>query len=174
MSKILVVEDDPDTLSALCDILRSEHHVVDPVANLADAKGLVSGFGHDLIILDWELPDGTGLDMLKFCRETGTMVPILMLTAKSDIASKEAGFDAGADDYLTKPFQPRELAVRVRALLRRATQKPTGELDVLNMQNIRWKTRSAIAQGVSPPEFSNAPPGSCLPPGCTIGSNLAV
>lgn len=75
---------------------------------------------YDVLIFDWQLPDLTGIEICKRFRSKGGNTPVLMLTGKSEIADKETGLDAGADDYLTKPFHPRELSARVRALLRRS------------------------------------------------------
>ena len=76
-------------------------------------------FGYDLVLLDWGLPDTTGLELLKLYRANGGTTPIIFMTGHGEITEKEKGFDGGADDYVTKPVDFRELAARIRALLRR-------------------------------------------------------
>lgn len=119
MAKILVVEDDPDLLNLVSMALTSRGYQVQKCSGGDEALGMLRVYKFDLIILDWMMPDITGLDVCKQYRENGGKVPILMLTAKAKISDKEIGLDSGADDYLTKPFDNNELAARVRALLRR-------------------------------------------------------
>lgn len=119
MAKILIVEDDKDLAKVVCEWLSFEHHTVEAVFTGGDGLSHVKTYSYDLIVLDMHLPEVAGLQILKEFRGMGGATPILILTGQSEIADKEAGFDAGADDYLTKPFHPRELSARVRALLRR-------------------------------------------------------
>lgn len=120
MAKILLVEDEIDLADAIKDWLEEEElNCVEHVADGEEALSKLDQRAYDLIILDLLLPRLDGMQVCKKYRDKGGTVPILMLTAKSSLASKEAGLDAGADDYLTKPFQLRELAARTRALLRR-------------------------------------------------------
>lgn len=120
MAKIFLVEDDPDICVNVKDWLQNcESHIVEVVGNGQDGLDQLKFYNFDLIILDWDLPDLSGLDLCDKFRSGGGNTPILFLTGKRELIHKEAGFDAGADDYLTKPFQMRELAARVRALLRR-------------------------------------------------------
>lgn len=119
MSKILIVEDDVDVRGMVVDWLKHESHLVEAAGTVSDAKGFLSTYEFDLIILDIELPDGSGFDICKSFRARGGTTPILMLTGRDAVADKETGLDAGADDYLTKPFHMRELSARVRALFRR-------------------------------------------------------
>ena len=119
MAKILLIEDDKNLSRLLTVQLEHEHHLVDAVTQGLEALAALRTHEYDLIILDWMLPDVTGIDICKNYRQRGGTTPILMLTAKVSAEDKVAGLDAGADDYLTKPFNPPELSARVRALLRR-------------------------------------------------------
>src|SRR5438270_7456349 len=102
------------------DWLTFEHHLVETADNGRDGRDKIKFYEYDLIILDWELPELTGIEICKEVRAQGGQTPVLMLTGKSGIAEKESGFEAGADDYLTKPFHMKELSMRLKALLRRA------------------------------------------------------
>src|SRR4030095_14960362 len=127
MARILVVDDDPAVLATIEDRLILEDHVV----TLANAGNV--GWEHlqndeyDLIVLDWDMPELNGIELLKRFRAAGGTTPIIMLTGHSSIDDKECGLDSGADDYLTKPFNMRELSARIKANLRaqvRATAPP--------------------------------------------------
>src|SRR5580704_6094107 len=119
MARILLVEDDTDLAQRVVKWLTMERHSVEHVSNGRDALEFLEQRSYDIIVLDWQLPEVQGIDILKRYRATGGSSPILMLTGKADMADKESGLDAGADDYLTKPFHPRELSARLRALGRR-------------------------------------------------------
>lgn len=119
MAKILVVEDDQDLLELISMALKAQGHQVQKCEGGDEAIGMLRVYKFDVIILDWMMPDITGLDVCKHYRDMGGNAPILMLTAKASVDDKEKGLDSGADDYLTKPFDNKELAARIRALLRR-------------------------------------------------------
>jgi DNA-binding response OmpR family regulator len=119
MAKLLIVEDQPDQAQAISDWVATNNHAVDLVLTGEDALDMLSSFEYDLIILDWNLPGASGLDVLRQYRAREGLAAILMLTACDAIEQKEAAFDFGADDYLTKPFAPQELTARIRAMLRR-------------------------------------------------------
>jgi DNA-binding response OmpR family regulator len=119
MPKILLAEDDPELAGVVKDWLTREFHVVEWVEDGRDALESLKYYEYDLVILDWTLPSVTGVDIAKQFRARGGTTPILMLTGRTMVKEKEEGFDAGADDYLTKPFDPRELSARLKALLRR-------------------------------------------------------
>jgi DNA-binding response OmpR family regulator len=119
MAKILLVEDDIDLAKTVEEWLSFEHHTIEAVHNGTDAIERLKMCAYDAIILDWNLPDISGLEICQRFRTQLGVTPIIMLTAKSAISDRETGLDAGADDYLTKPFAMKELSARLRALLRR-------------------------------------------------------
>jgi DNA-binding response OmpR family regulator len=119
VAKILVVEDDPKLAKLVSDWLKTEHHIVECITDGEEAAGSLRAYDYDLLVLDWNLPRVSGIELVQAYRARGGQSPVLMLTGMNKIADKEKGFDSGADDYLTKPFEGRELTARVRALLRR-------------------------------------------------------
>lgn len=120
MAKILLVEDEFDLASVVKNWLEEEElNLVEHAADGPVALDMLEKHNYDLLILDLMLPGIDGMEVCREFRKRGGVIPILMLTAKNNLNSKEAGLDAGADDYLTKPFHMREMAARVRALLRR-------------------------------------------------------
>jgi len=133
MAKILMVEDDVSFATNLREFLQFEQHVVDMAHNAEDGWQFVQSYQYDVLVLDWELPGMSGVDLCKKIRSGGGAVPILMLTGKDAVSDKEAGLDSGADDYLTKPFQARELSARIRALTRRAVKLYPDEVKVGNL-----------------------------------------
>jgi two-component system catabolic regulation response regulator CreB len=122
--RILLVEDDPAIAHTVAYALQREGASVTHVLLLSDAARLLALPGHDLLLLDLGLPDGNGLDLCRRWRADAdariATLPVLMLTARGEEIDRVLGLEAGADDYLPKPFSPRELVARVRALLRRA------------------------------------------------------
>lgn len=121
MTKIMLVEDDTNLGLSLQKLLNNESYHVDLAKTLEDANRLLSQ-EHKIIILDWMLPDGQGIDFLKGLRQKGNMIPVIMLTARIELIDKILGLETGANDYLTKPFEPRELVARIRVQLRSANQ----------------------------------------------------
>jgi two-component system, OmpR family, phosphate regulon response regulator PhoB len=119
MAKILLVEDDVGLAEVIRFGLTSQGHIVQVVHGGPDAGDNLAINKYDIVILDWMLPERSGIDVLKQFRGAGGKTPVLMLTAKALLDNKEAGLDSGADDYMTKPFEQRELHARIRALLRR-------------------------------------------------------
>jgi DNA-binding response OmpR family regulator len=117
--RILVVDDHDEVRSLLRRALGRDGHVVRAAASLAAAREALGAREVDLVVLDLGLPDGHGLDLCREIRLAGGAVPILVLTAQSQMSRRIEGFDAGADDFLAKPFAVAELRARVRALARR-------------------------------------------------------
>src|SRR5688572_4166108 len=109
MAKILVVEDDSDVALCISDALQAQRHIVEDVASGAEASSRLKHYEYDLLILDWELPEVSGVEICQRYRREAGQAPVLMLTGRNAISDKELGLDAGADDYLTKPFSTREL-----------------------------------------------------------------
>ncbi len=119
MERILIIEDEESILMALADDLSLEGYEVSSARDGLGGLAMAKEKGHDLIILDIMLPKMDGFEVCKQLRQAGVGTPILMLTAKSQEVDKVLGLELGADDYVTKPFSPRELLARVKAILRR-------------------------------------------------------
>jgi DNA-binding response OmpR family regulator len=130
MAKILLVEDDLDLAGRINEFLTFENHTVEAVSDGDEAADRLKIYQYELVILDWGLPGLTGLEVCQRFRAAGGVTPVLMLTGKNEIDEKTAGLDAGADDYLTKPFHLRELSARIRALLRRPEKFKATVLEV--------------------------------------------
>ena len=156
--RLLVVEDERKVAQFIRKGLQEAGYTVDVTESGAGAEALAAENEYDLMILDVMLPDQTGLDTSRHLRESGYTGPILMLTALSGTKDKVHGLDAGADDYLTKPFAFDELMARVRALLRRASpdkKQSTLRYADLEMDLIRRRvTRAAQDITLTPREFS--------------------
>ena len=120
MAKILFAEDDLDLAGRIEQWLAHEHHAVETIYDGRQAMENLEYFKYDLAILDWGLPNMTGIEICKKFRGAGGTMPILMLTGRDQVEEKETGLDSGADDYLTKPFHMKELSARVRALFQAA------------------------------------------------------
>jgi two-component system, OmpR family, response regulator len=117
--RVLVVEDAPRLRAIVAQRLREDGYAVDEAGTGARAIDLAAGGGYDAIVLDLRLPDIDGLEICAQLRRTGCWTPILMLTARDSLGDRVAGLDAGADDYLAKPFEFPEVLARLRALVRR-------------------------------------------------------
>ena len=128
--RILVVEDDPDLSRQLKDALVDVGYAVDVAADGEEGHHLGDTEPYDAVILDLGLPVIDGVSVLQKWRSDGKKFPVLILTARDQWSEKVAGFDAGADDYLTKPFHTEELMARLRALLRRAAGHTTDTIDI--------------------------------------------
>ena len=126
--RVLVVEDEPTLAAQLVATLGAAGYAVDTAANGRDAGYMGEVETFDAVVLDLGLPMVDGLTVLKRWRALGRTMPVLILTARGDWHEKVAGIDAGADDYLTKPFHMEELLARIRALIRRAAGQASAEL----------------------------------------------
>jgi DNA-binding response OmpR family regulator len=118
--KLLIVEDDPKILSFLSNGFTDLGHTVDSAQDGEDGEYMATLNHYDVIILDWMLPQKSGIELLQSLRAKEIKVPVIMLTAKSDIDDKVSGLNYGADDYLSKPFSFKELHARIEALYRRS------------------------------------------------------
>lgn len=120
--RVLLVEDHPPLAEAVCDALRRAGFAVDHAATAAEARELAAISDHALVLLDLGLPDGDGLTLLPVLRQGGR-VPVIVLTARDQLADRLAGLDGGADDYVVKPVEMPELVARARAVLRRPGER---------------------------------------------------
>jgi len=128
--RILIVEDEPDIRSTLEYNLHRDNFQTESVGNLLDAEKILSTSNISLILLDLMLPDGSGLDLCRKLKanQSTNSIPIIILTAKDDEVDKVVGFELGADDYVTKPFQMEELLARLRALIRRSAGHASSDI----------------------------------------------
>ena len=143
--RILLIEDDEKVARAVAKGLEAEHFAVDCAGEGLEGLSAAREISYDLIILDLMLPGLSGTELLKRLRQSNTEVPVLVLTARDAVADKIANFEAGADDYLTKPFAFAELAVRVNALLRRGATKRDNVLRVADLEIDR--VRHQVSRG---------------------------
>lgn len=157
MSKILIVEDDKAVISTVTTWLKHEHYSVEVAEDGAQGLALLRSYKYDAVILDWEMPNMSGIEVCKDLRSRGDLTPILMLTGKNELDDKELGLDAGADDYLTKPFHVRELSARLRALTRRSNKQSDNALHVgdlmLDPKSYRF-TRAGVDVTLPKTEFA--------------------
>jgi two-component system OmpR family response regulator len=123
--RVLLVEDEPSLGQAVEEHIRDAGHAVDRVLRLDDAEAALRAVDYGLVLLDLHLPDGSGLDLLRTMRRQGDVRPVIILTARDQIRDRIDGLNAGADDYLVKPFDLDELAARVAAVARRAAGNPS-------------------------------------------------
>jgi two-component system response regulator MprA len=140
-ARILVVDDEPAVQSALYRALTLEHYEVAKASDGSEALERLGIAPYEAIILDIAMPKLDGLEVCRRLREGGDTTPVLMLTARGEVDDRVAGLDAGADDYLVKPFALRELLARVRALLRRAGEDD-GKQEILQFEDLRLDLRA--------------------------------
>jgi DNA-binding response OmpR family regulator len=133
--RLLVIEDNTKMAAFIAEGLSEQGHAVDLAHNGTEGERLATAEPYDLIILDLMLPDQDGVQICRSLRRRGVKTPVLILTALSTTADKVTGLDAGADDYLTKPFEFDELVARVRALLRRGQAQ---EASTSSSRTWRW------------------------------------
>ena len=133
MAKILIAEDDQNQADAVSDVLKREFHTLEIVTDGKEALDRLRLYHYDLAILDWQMPEYSGIEVVRQFRKNGGKAPVLMLTGMSSVTNKVDGLDSGADDYLTKPFTGTELSARVRALLRRPSESLSSTLSLGNL-----------------------------------------
>ena len=148
MIKILLAEDTSDLNRALTVILQHEGYSVDSVFDGEEALERLRRDAYDTVILDIMMPKADGLEVLSCMRSEGNTTPVLLLTAKAEIDDRVAGLDAGADDYLTKPFAMKELLARIRSMTRRRTQYTGEELCfgniTLNAEHFELRAENSV------------------------------
>jgi two-component system, OmpR family, response regulator len=138
--RLLLVEDSSRLTELLGEAVREAGWRLDAVGTLADAEAAVADGEHDLILLDLGLPDGDGLDLVRAMRRAANLTPILILTARGSVDDRIAGLDAGADDYLVKPFHHKEFLARCRAMLRRS---PMAVFPVIEVGSLAYDPATA-------------------------------
>ena len=131
--RLLLVEDEKSLSRAIAAILKKNHYEVDAVYDGAEALEYLETVPYDGVIMDIMMPKLDGISALRRLRERGNQVPVLMLTAKSEISDKVQGLDTGANDYMTKPFDAQELLARIRAMTRSQTVQNTSTLSMGNI-----------------------------------------
>jgi two-component system OmpR family response regulator len=132
--RVMLVEDDPVFAAALKGFLKIKDFTVDHASCCEQARAMLQAASWDVVLLDWGLPDGAGVDLLPTIRRQAPMASVIMLTARDQISDRIQGLDAGADDYLVKPFDPEELLARLRAVERRKSGIGTSIVQVGRMQ----------------------------------------
>ena len=131
--RLLLAEDEKALSKALVTILERNHYSVDPVYDGQSALEYLEAGDYDGAVLDIMMPGLDGITVLRRLREEGNLIPVLLLTAKSEVDDKVLGLDAGANDYLTKPFHTRELLARIRAMTRSQAAQPSSQLQMGNV-----------------------------------------
>ncbi|MCV2867689.1 response regulator transcription factor [Defluviimonas sp. WL0002] len=139
--RLLLVEDTDELAQSILRFLRAEGHAVDHAADAATAEEAMALATYACVILDLGLPDGSGLDVLRARRRAGDRTPVLIATARDQISDRIAGLDAGADDYVVKPFDLSELSARIRAHARRGQGLPETRIAVADLEVDRAAAR---------------------------------
>lgn len=138
MTRCLVVDDDPEIRSSLCSYLQSYGLQAQAAADGAVMRRLVQAGGADLVLLDLMLPGEDGLSLLRWLQQQHPNLPVIMLTARGDPMSRVVGLELGADDYVAKPFEPRELIARIQAVLRRGQRGAAAAARVVRFAGWRF------------------------------------
>ncbi len=155
--KILVIDDDQLISKLVASTLAADGLLVDTANCAAEARAYLNVCDYDLLVLDWHLPDLAGIQLCQELRNGGINVPIIFLTSRAAIEDKRTGYQSGADDYLTKPFEPEELKMKVRAILRRPRSLLTREIKVkdltMNLES-RQLFKNSVEIHLLPKEFA--------------------
>ena len=155
--RILLVEDNGQLGDAVREQMVSDGHATDHMLTLSDARACLSTTGYDLVLLDMMLPDGRGLQLLQRLRQQGSTTPVIILTAMDQISDRIAGLNAGAYDYLVKPFDMAELSARVAAVASRYSGNPNPVLKVSDLVidlNARELRRNDVIIDLTPKEWT--------------------
>lgn len=149
MNRILLVEDDVNLAQSMSQLLSGEGYEITHIGKIGALSEAIQKTKPDVIILDWMLPDGQGIDFLRTYRAQGGSIPVIMLTARADIIDKVVGLETGANDYLTKPFEPRELSARIRVQLRTQGKSSTNDGATLTAGplTIHYHSRAVMVSG---------------------------
>src|SRR5579863_3271153 len=147
--RLLIIEDDRKLAEFVARGLRAEGYAVDLAADGREGKICLDSIQFDLLILDLMLPKVSGMEVLRYVRRTNSTLPVLVLTARDATEEKVRHFEAGADDYLTKPFDFAELVVRVKSLLRRTPVERTDVILLSDLEVNRLTRRCAAAASAS-------------------------
>lgn len=146
--RVLLIEDTPRLAEAVAEILRKSGYGADIAHIGADGLAMALTGAYDVLLLDIMLPDMSGMDVLRELREAGSVAPVILLTARQGVGDRVAGLDAGADDYLPKPFHASELLARIRAVTRRpVTYRPNNALEACGLVLDASSNVLSIARG---------------------------
>jgi OmpR-family two-component system manganese-sensing response regulator len=148
MAKILMVDDDVELAKKVKRWLSDDGNLIETSPTGEDGLQLLENFGYDLVLLDWQLPGISGIEVCRRYRNAGGTAFVIFLTGRAQIQDKEFGFDAGGDDYLCKPFELRELSARVKAVLRRPQGLLPTELTIKGV-NLNLSDNSVTVNGAS-------------------------
>lgn len=143
---IIIIDDNEELLYSLRQLLHDAHYHVDVATTLSTGKEKIDNKKYDLILLDWMLPDGSGIDLLAQLRRENITTPILLFSSKKEVEDKVEALDGGADDYLEKPFSNIELLARIRALLRRESAQKQTQIQ-LGQLKIDFSSREVFING---------------------------
>lgn len=157
MAKVLLIDDDKYLCGLIRDWLQAERYEVELIHEGIAASDLLKVATYDVIVLDWDLPGKKGIDILKDFRDRGGQTPVIMLTGKGSLNDKELGFNSGADDYVPKPVTVKELALRIKAILRRPAQIVNDVLRAGSVEldpNSHHLTKDGVPVHLQPRDFA--------------------